>query len=103
VQTRQGPVLGVAVMSAKNHKRQHRKRRSVTTANREKSQTPKFVTANLTEPNLTNIMIGLPVIYGNELWRLRLLSFGGYKLALASLTLAVFGAIECIPRFLPAP
>jgi len=38
---------GVAVMSAKNHKRQPRKRQSVT-AKREKSQTPKFVTAILT-------------------------------------------------------
>jgi len=42
----------VAVLSAKNHKRQRRKRQSVT-AKREKSQTPKFVTAILTLPNLT--------------------------------------------------
>jgi len=37
----------VAVISAKNHKRQRRKRQSVT-AKREKSQTPKFLTAILT-------------------------------------------------------
>ena len=42
----------VAVISAKNHKRQRRKRQSVT-AKREKSQTPKFLTAILTLPNLT--------------------------------------------------
>jgi len=40
----------VAVISAKNHKRQRRKRQSVT-AKREKSQTPKFLTAILTLPN----------------------------------------------------
>ena len=44
--------FGVAVIRAKNHKRQHRKRQSVT-ARREKSQTPKVVTAILTLPNLT--------------------------------------------------
>jgi len=37
----------VAVTSAKNHKRQRRKRQSVT-AKREKSQTPKVLTAILT-------------------------------------------------------
>jgi len=42
----------VAVMSAKNHKRQRRKHQSVT-AKREKSQTPKALTAILTLPNLT--------------------------------------------------
>jgi len=42
----------VAVTSAKKHKRQRRKRQSVT-AKREKSQTPKFLTAILTLPNLT--------------------------------------------------
>jgi len=42
----------VAVISAKNHKRQRRKRESVT-AKREKSQTPKVLTAILTLPNLT--------------------------------------------------
>jgi len=42
----------VAVISAKNHKRQRRKGQSVT-AKREKSQTPKFLTAILTLPNLT--------------------------------------------------
>jgi len=42
----------VAVVSAKNHKRQRRKRQSVT-AKREKSQTPKVLTAILTLPNLT--------------------------------------------------
>ena len=42
----------VAVISAKNHKRQRRKRQSVT-AKREKSQTPKVLTAILTFPNLT--------------------------------------------------
>jgi len=42
----------VAVISAKNHKRQRRKRQSVT-AKREKSQTPKVLTAILTVPNLT--------------------------------------------------
>ena len=40
-------LLGVAVISAKNHKRQRRKRQSVT-AKREKSQTPKVLTAILT-------------------------------------------------------
>jgi len=43
---------GVAVISAKNHKRQRRKRQSVT-AKREKSQTPEVLTAILTLPNLT--------------------------------------------------
>jgi len=42
----------VAVLSAKNHKRQRRKRQSVA-AKREKSQTPKVLTAILTLPNLT--------------------------------------------------
>jgi len=42
----------VAVISAKNHKRQRHKRQSVT-AKREKSQTPKVLTAILTLPNLT--------------------------------------------------
>ena len=41
-----------AVISAKNHKRQRRKRQSVN-AKREKSQSPKFLTAILTLPNLT--------------------------------------------------
>ena len=44
----------VAVISAKNHKRQRRKRQSVT-AKREKSQTPKVLTAILTLPNLTQL------------------------------------------------
>jgi len=39
-------------MSAKKHKLQRRKRQSVT-AKREKSQTPKVLTAILTLPNLT--------------------------------------------------
>ena len=43
----------VAVISAKNHKRQRRKRQSVTTKRAEKSQTPKVLTAILTLPNLT--------------------------------------------------
>jgi len=42
----------VAVISAKNHKRQRCKRQSVT-AKREKSQTPKVLNAILTLPNLT--------------------------------------------------
>jgi len=42
----------VAVINAKNHKRQRRKRKSVT-AKREKSQTPKVLTSILTLPNLT--------------------------------------------------
>jgi len=42
--------VGVAVISAKNHKRQRRKRQSVTTK-REKPQTPKVLTAILTLPN----------------------------------------------------
>jgi len=42
----------VAVISAKKHKRQRRKRQSVT-AKREKSRTPKVLTAILTLPNLT--------------------------------------------------
>ena len=41
----------VAVISAKNHERQRRKRQSVT-AKWEKSQTPKVLTAILTLPNL---------------------------------------------------
>jgi len=45
-------ICWVAVISAKNHKRQRRKRQSVT-AKREESQTPKFLTAILTLPNLT--------------------------------------------------
>jgi len=44
--------IWVAVISAKNHKRQRRKRQSVT-AKREKPQTPKVLTAILTLPNLT--------------------------------------------------
>ena len=44
--------LWVAVISAKNHKRQRRKRQFIT-AKREKSQTPKVLTAILTLPNLT--------------------------------------------------
>jgi len=43
---------GVAVLSAKNHERQRRKRQSLT-AKREKLQTPKFTTAVQTSPNLT--------------------------------------------------
>jgi len=39
-------------ISAKNHKRQRRVRQSVT-AKRENSQTPEFLTALLTLPNLT--------------------------------------------------
>ena len=42
----------VAVISAKNHKRQRRKRQSVT-AKRENSLTPKVLTEILTLPNLT--------------------------------------------------
>ena len=44
----------VAIINAKNHTRQRRKRQSVT-AKREKSQTPKVLTAKLTlpQPNLT--------------------------------------------------
>jgi len=45
-------IYRVAVISAKNHKRQRRKRQSVT-AKREKSQTPKVLTAILILPNLT--------------------------------------------------
>jgi len=45
-------LVRVAVISAKNHKRQRRKRQSVT-AKREKSQTPKVLTAILTLHNLT--------------------------------------------------
>ena len=44
--------IWVAVISAKNHKRQRRKRQSVT-AKREKSQTPNVLTAIPTLPNLT--------------------------------------------------
>ena len=46
-----GLIFRVAVISVKNHKRQRRKRQSVT-AKREKSQTPKVLTAILTLPNL---------------------------------------------------
>jgi len=42
----------VADISAKNHKRQRRKRQSVTDK-RETSQTPKVLTAILIVPNLT--------------------------------------------------
>jgi len=49
---------GVAVISAKNHKRQRRKRQSVT-AKQEKSQTPKVLTAILTLPNLTYTSFGV--------------------------------------------
>ena len=42
-----GRTYRVAVISAKNHKRQRHKRQSVT-AKREKSQTPKVLTAILT-------------------------------------------------------
>jgi len=42
----------VAAISAKKHKRQRRKRQSVT-AKREKSQAPKVLNAILTLPNLT--------------------------------------------------
>jgi len=42
----------VAVLSAKKDKRQRRERQSVT-AKREKSQTPMFLTAILTSPNVT--------------------------------------------------
>jgi len=42
----------VAVISAKKHKHQRRKRQSVT-SKREKSQTPKYKTAIQTSPNLT--------------------------------------------------
>ena len=45
-------ILWVAVISAKNHKRRRRKRQSVT-AERERSQTPKVLTAIQTLPNLT--------------------------------------------------
>jgi len=45
-------ITRVAVISAKNHKRQRRKRQSVT-AKRGKSQTPKVLPAILTLPNLT--------------------------------------------------
>ena len=44
--------IRVAVISAKNHKHQRRKRQSVN-AKREKLQTPKVLTAILTLPNLT--------------------------------------------------
>jgi len=44
----------LAVISAKNYKRRRRKRQSVT-AKREKSQTPKVLTAILTLPNLTQL------------------------------------------------
>jgi len=46
------PHRRVAVISAKNHKRQRRKRQSVA-AKLEKSQTQKALTAILTFPNLT--------------------------------------------------
>jgi len=45
-------LLWVAVISAKKHKHQRRKRQSVT-AKREKSRTPKFLTAIEILPNLT--------------------------------------------------
>ena len=48
----EGSFERVALISAKNHKRQRRKRQSVT-AKREKWQAPKVLTAILTLPNLT--------------------------------------------------
>jgi len=45
--------IRVAVVSAKKHKRQQRRKRQSLTAKREKSQTPKFKTAIQTSPNLT--------------------------------------------------
>ena len=45
-------------VAAKNHKRQRRKRQSVT-AKREKSQTPKVLTAILTLPNFTKLNLTL--------------------------------------------
>jgi len=45
-------IFRAAVISAKNYKRQRRKRQSVT-PKREKSQTPKVLNAILTLPNLT--------------------------------------------------
>ena len=35
-----------------------------------------------------------------DLWRLRLISFGGYGLALAALALVVFGAYDSYPKSL---
>ena len=79
--------MNIKGCSAKNHKCLRRKRQSIT-AKQEKSQTPKFISANL-----TFMMIGLS--FGDyKLWRLRLLRSNG--LALVALALAVFGAIECI-------
>jgi len=49
----------VAVIGAENHKRQRRKRQSVT-AKWEKSQTPKVLTAILTLPNLTYLNLTYP-------------------------------------------
>jgi len=49
---------GIAVISAKNRKRQRRKRQYVT-AKREKSQTPKVLPAILTSPNLTYTNFGV--------------------------------------------
>jgi len=46
VEVKKGFTFWVAVTSAENHKRQRRKRQSVT-AKREKSQTPKVLTARL--------------------------------------------------------
>jgi len=51
-------IFWVAVISAKNHKRQRRKRQSVTTK-REKSQTPKVLTATLILSNLTYTNFGV--------------------------------------------
>ena len=46
-------IFWVAVSSAKNHKRQRRKRQSVTTKREKSRRTPKVLTAILTLPNLT--------------------------------------------------
>ena len=66
--------IWVAVISAKNHKRQCRKRQSVT-AKREKSQTPKVLPAILTLPNLTKPNLTQPIrtlTFATFLvWRLR--------------------------------
>ena len=76
--------------SAKNHKRQRRKRQSVT-AKREKSQTPQFVQVKSSQVELGQAKLG-KVSIAVKNFGVRLFSFGGYGLALV-----VFGAYDSYP------
>jgi len=61
---------------------------------------PKTASANAANTKIrSRQIIGRPVLYrfgkyrGNEFWRLRLFSFGGYRLTLAALALAGYLAL----------